>query len=345
MIKIGIVGHIDSMAFDGQTVKTKELYKALKEVYGEEQILYASLGESRKNPIAFFLQCLKLMKKCENIIILPAHNAVRVLVPFFSIMRKKNTCKLFYSVIGGWLPEFLEKRKYLLKALEKFNGIWVETNSMKEKLMRQGLENVEVIPNFKDLKILSEEELVYNENPPFKLCTFSRVMKEKGIEDAINVLKEINEESGEIKFTLDIYGKVDSGYVEEFEKMQQMFPEYIRYCGVVEPDKSVDVLKSYFALLFPTYYEGEGMPGTIIDAYFSGVPVIATNWRYNEEIVKHKFCGYIYDYKNKVLLCNILMEIYIEPEIFNGMKKNCIREAERYSKEKVIELLKKNMEC
>ena len=59
MIKIGIVGHFDSMAFDGQTVKTKELYKALKEVYGEEQILYASLGESRKNPIAFFLQCLK----------------------------------------------------------------------------------------------------------------------------------------------------------------------------------------------------------------------------------------------------------------------------------------------
>jgi glycosyltransferase involved in cell wall biosynthesis len=74
-----------------------------------------------------------------------------------------------------------------------------------------------------------------------------------------------------------------------------VFPEYIKYRGVVKFSDSVKVLKDYFALLFTIYYEGEGFAGTVLDAYASGVPVIATNWRYNSEIVQDKIDGIIFE--------------------------------------------------
>lgn len=343
MKKIGIVGHFNEMAFDGQTVKTRELYNAFQEKVGKKQIFTVSLSEFRKNPFKFFAECFKIMKICENIIILPAQNAIKILPPLFSINKKRYSYKLYYFVIGGWLPELLKVKKHLIKYFKNFNGIWVETSTMKNNLELLGLNNVFVVPNFKNLKIISEKELVFTKNPPYKLCTFSRVMKEKGIEDAINAVLEINEKVGYTKFELDIYGKIDSGYVDTFTNIQKSFPPYIKYCGIVEADKSVSVIKNYFALLFPTYYNGEGMPGTIIDAYSSGVPVIATNWRYNAEIVKHKKCGFIYDYKNKELLTKILSDIYETPALLNNMKKHCIKEAEKYTKESVMTLLEEYM--
>ena len=40
---------------------------------------------------------------------------------------------------------------------------------------------------------------------PLPLCTFSRVMKEKGIEDAVYAVRTVNEHFGRTVYTLDIY--------------------------------------------------------------------------------------------------------------------------------------------
>lgn len=120
---------------------------------------------------------------------------------------------------------------------------------------------------------------------PLPLCTFSRVMKEKEIEDVVNAVKTVNEHFGRTVYTLDIYGQVDSAQTEWFNELKSIFPSYIKSGEPVPFDKSVEVLKNCFALLFPTYYEGEGFAGTLLDAVAAGVPVIASDWRYNPEIV------------------------------------------------------------
>ena len=93
---------------------------------------------------------------------------------------------------------------------------------------------------------------VYATSKPFKLCTFSRVMKEKGIEDAVNAVEEINKKYDETIFTLDIYGQIDTMQTEWFESLQSRFLKDVSYKGLVPFDKSTDVLKNYYALLFPT---------------------------------------------------------------------------------------------
>jgi glycosyltransferase involved in cell wall biosynthesis len=145
------------------------------------------------------------------------------------LFRGRRKTKLQYVVVGGWLPSFLEKKKSLARCLKKFDGIFVETQAMKAAMEKLGFTNVSVLPNFKRIRVLTEEELVYAEGEPYKLCTFSRVLKEKGIEDAIEAVKGANEKMGRTAYALDIYGRVDPGYEEAFAEICKTIPENIRY--------------------------------------------------------------------------------------------------------------------
>ncbi|MDD4690152.1 MAG: glycosyltransferase [Eubacteriales bacterium] len=184
----------------------------------------------------------------------------------------------------------------------------------------------------------------YNNNLyPLKLCTFSRVMREKGIEDAINAIIEINESLGYTAFCLDIYGQVWDEYKERFDCIQKDFPDYVHYCGAVNADRSVEVLKTYFALLFPTYYEGEGFAGTLIDAYSAGVPVIATDWRYNSELVTDR-TGFTYPTGNQKAFIEILTKVAVNPSLVLRKKKNCFEEANKFRIDKAIQVLIRELE-
>jgi glycosyltransferase involved in cell wall biosynthesis len=215
---------------------------------------------------------------------------------------------------------------------------------MKKLIEQHAINNVVYFPNFKRLNIVDKEELNMQHQMPYKLCTFSRVLKEKGIEDAINAVNIINEKIGYITYTLDIYGQIDSAYKTEFYHIMKNVSNEIQYKGIVEFDKTVDVLKNYFALLFPSYYDGEGFPGTILDAFAAGLPVIATDWKYNSEIILNDSDGLIYSYNQKENLIDILYKISMEPNKLLDMKSNCIDKAKTLSPENVIKILVNNMD-
>lgn len=341
MKKLSIIGHYgkDKVFLDGQTVKTKILTEELVRRFGEENVGRIDTYGGKKVLPKLILKTIFALKNSENVIILPAHNGLRVFVPILNFFNKIFKRKLLYVVIGGWLFQYLQNKKGLVKKLKKFNGIFVETNSMKTALEEMGFTNIKVMPNCKKLRILSEEELVYPTSEPYKLCTFSRVMKEKGIEDAVNAVKAVNEELGRTVYTLDIYGQIDENQTEWFENLQKDFPEYIKYGGLVAFDQSVEVLKNYFALLFPTYYEGEGFAGTLLDAMSAGVPVIASDWKYNSEIVIDGQTGLLFSDKNLEQLKGCLIGLVKKKEIAMVMKKFCLTEAKKYTVSNIIRIL------
>lgn len=164
-------------------------------------------------------------------------------------------------------------------------------------------------------------------------------MKEKGIEDAVNAVEEINKKYGETIFTLDIYGQIDSMQTEWFELLQSRFSKDISYKGLVPFDKSTDILKNYYALLFPTRFYTEGIPGTIIDAYASGVPVISAKWESFNDLVNEKIVGYGYTFGNYNELIKCLSIAMENSYKWNQMKKNCLVQAEKYSARYVLNRL------
>ncbi len=338
MKRVGICGHYggNTNSLDGQTVKTKTLTRSITEKLGADEVETVDTYGGISRVFSILFQLWRTNIHCKNIIILPAHNALQVLAPFLKIVNHFYHRKLHYVVIGGWLPEFLKKRNWLAKYLKKFDYIYVETSTMKTNLEKQGFKNVVMLPNCKELRILSLEELVYSESEPYRLCTFSRVSKEKGIEDAVNAVIQTNNKHNKTIYQLDIYGQIDSNYVERFDQIKQSFPPYIRYNGCVPFDRSTDVLKDYYLLLFPTYYAGEGFAGTLLDAFAAGVPILASNWKYNAEIVENNVTGFIFQNQNLQDLVEKLEKAYTEVERINQMRKKCLEKAEECTPKKII---------
>ena len=345
-VKVSILGHFGEgvKLLNGQTVKTKIITEELHNQLGQDQVLKIDTHGGWKTLLKAPFQVFRALKNSTDVLIFPAHNGLRVYAPLLSFVKiffKKR--KIHYVVIGGWLPQFLMQRKCLTKILRNFDGIYVETNTMKSALEAQGFENIYVMPNCKKLTVLSENELVYPSGTPYKLCTFSRVMKEKGIEIAVDAVKKVNEQLGYTAYSLDIYGQIDAKQTAWFDNLKKSFPNYIRYGGVVPFDKSVEVLKEYFALLFPTYYDGEGFAGTLIDAYSAGIPVIASDWKYNPELVNESI-GYVYATGYPHALVNILKSAATHPDILLSKKTLCLTEAEKYRIDQAVQVLIEQIE-
>lgn len=320
---------------NGQTVKTKIMYEWLSNKFGDEVVTIDTHGSKTKQIVAV-LKSIKMLRRCENIIILPAHNGIKIFAPILAFFNQIYKRKLQYVVIGGWLPDFIKNKKFLTKSLKKFSTIYVETKIMKRHLLEQNFENIQVMPNCKNLQVLSKDEMLCSNEKPFKICTFSRVMREKGIADIVESIREINQQADAIIYELDIYGQIDIGQQEWFENLSRELPSYIKYKGQVAFDKSVEVLKGYFLLVFPTRFYTEGIPGTIIDAYAAGVPVVASRWESFEDIVEEGVTGFGYEFDNISELKNKLLEIAENPLSINNMKENCLIKANDYEVDRVF---------
>lgn len=337
-MKVSIIGHFayGKSFLDGQTVKTHTLDIAMREKYGESEIYTVDTCGIKKKIIALPFMLFGALRKSENVVILPAHNGVKIIVPLLCFLNKIFHRKLHYSVIGGWLPKFLKDRPSLAKRLKSFDGIYVETNTMKAALEAQGFNNIFVVPNCKKLPLLTAEEINKEYSEPYKLCTFSRVMKQKGIEDAISAVSSVNQKLGRTAFMLDIYGQVDSSEKEWFDGLVERFPQFVKYKGLVDSGKSVEVLKDYFALLFPTRFFTEGVPGTIIDAYAAGVPVIASRWESFADVVDDGVTGVSYEFENTEELYARLSEIADDPQIIISKKESCLAKAREFTPEQAL---------
>lgn len=339
MNKLSIIGHFGfgKTLLNGQTIKTKIISEELERIYGKDNVsLFDTHGGWHylpKMPSTIW----KALATSKTVIMMPAHNGVKMMTPLLFAFNKIMHRQLLYVVIGGWLPKMLKSKLWLRSMLKKWNGILVETKTLQEDLQMLGLNNVSIMPNCKRLSIVSHP--TENTTNPLRLCTFSRVMKEKGIEEAVHAVIECNKKMGRTVYELDIYGQVDQRQQEWFNSLACQFPSFVHYKGCVDYDKSVDVLQTYFALLFPTYYEGEGFAGTLIDAFASSLPVIASDWHDNANIVKDGITGCIIPAQSTKDLSMLLEKVANNPSIIQNMRANCASEAYKYLPEHVIQLL------
>lgn len=336
------IGNI-SDKLDGQTVKTKILYDELVSSSGWNIHLVNTVNK-KSHPFKVLFKTILNILRCKDIIIIVSQNGRRFFFPilYFSVRLFKK--RIYHNVIGGCLQEYAKEYSTFPKYLSSFRVNWVESRLMKDELNKLGIMNAEVLPNFKKLDNIKNTNI--NGKVTFKFCTFSRVVKEKGIEDAINAVVEINKKKQ--CCILDIYGLIDDSYKEEFEKIMKKAPKEIKYKGVIPFSESSNVLHDYYALLFPTYWPGEGCPGTVIDAFASGLPVIATDWNCNSEFITNFKTGIIYPNDKIGSLKEAIMWSMEHSKDMQKMSLACNKEAKKYEPsinvEKMIEFINKEKE-
>lgn len=97
-------------------------------------------------------------------------------------------------------------------------------------------------------------------------------------------------------------------------------------------------------LVLRTRFYTEGIPGTIIDAYAAGIPVISAKWQSFNDIIDDHATGIGYEFNNISDLKQILVSISKAPSTFNNMKLNCLTKSEVYTSRGAMEILTRNIE-
>jgi glycosyltransferase involved in cell wall biosynthesis len=312
--EIGIWGQFGDggQIADGQAVRTTIITNEIINRYGKRNVKILNTNGWLKNPITFFLKSVFLIARSKKIIIFPADNGFKIFVPILCMINLFFNHELYYVVIGGFLPSLLQEKPVYIRLVKKFKAIFVQTKRIKEQLESFGINNIYILSNLKNLERIDAKDLKINTDRQLKVCTFSRVTYTKGIEDAIEGVKIANIKLGDSLIKLDIYGIIDRKYEQKFNDLLSRNSDFVTYKGVINYNDTVSTLKNYFALIFPTFYHGEGLAGNIIDAFHSGLPIIATDWLYNSDVIKNYKNGLLVPIKEPKKIADALLLLYKE---------------------------------
>ncbi len=165
----------------------------------------------------------------------------------------------------------------------------------------------------------------------------SRVTKSKGLDTLAAIYNLISNNVLARDMTIDFFGQKNDSY---FDNHLEQIPIY-RYKGVLAPDKVIETLKQYDALIFPTHYDGEGCPGILIEALSVGLPIIASDWKYNSEFVTDGVNGFLCDTFDASQYVDALSTLYHNPHLRGEMGKNSRIKARNFSANTARNLLSK----
>ena len=320
----------------GQISKTINIYCLLKSKYIIKTI---NINRWKKNPFDILKEIFVNAKHNDIIFAVLAKNSRLFLLPFLVFLKKIYKKKLIFYVIGGTLPQDTLKHKILRYNVKCCDYVFVETKKMISLLLKQSIDNTVYMPAFSTRKPVLNylKKYCLDKNKKFRTFSFSRICEEKGIGDAIHAISVINNKYN-INISLDIYGVVDSKYRNDFFSLIKENSEYVHYCGYYD-NESLETFKNYFLYIFPTHHIGEGFPTTIIESMMAGVPIIASDWLYNSEIIENEKTGYLFDLKEKDSLINTILLAINNKQTYNEMRKNVYEHSKDFSVEKIEKII------
>jgi glycosyltransferase involved in cell wall biosynthesis len=283
----------------------------------------------RSNPIILLKLFYFLIFKCcwDKIVIsitpLSALRIIKIVTKFNAV----NAGKIVYFVIGGNLPKMLDDP--MVVKMNKINSLIVEGHKIKKELTDIGVNTrIDVLPNFKKV------EQIEIDKKELKFVYIGTITKSKGIFDILSSIENLG-------ISFHFYGPMDLNEEDQviFESKLTEKIEYKGYLNILNNElEAYSVLSQYTALLFPTYYPGEGFPGVFIDAFIAGLPIITTNWNMNEEIVIHGFNGKIINIQDVHSLRDAVLwyKNNFNKDEYRIQVKNALESAHKYSYPKVL---------
>lgn len=237
--------------------------------------------------------------------------------------------KMIFLVPGGDI--YKEISESTLKLLRRIDKILVQADYLRTAYMNFGLDNVEVLHNFKNIKYLPATSI--SKDGKLHLVFLGRIIKQKGIEEIMASFSGFDPGS----VTVDFYGKLVD--------YDESFFEHYSDCGVsykgfldLQDSQGYELLASYDALLFPTYFEGEGFPGVLIDGFIAGLPAIVTDYHANPEIIQNGYNGIVIPVKNVAALSEAIRKL-TDKVFLEQLSQNARSSASKYSTEVVLSKL------
>ena len=334
MNKIILIGGIgtDKSFVGGEHSKNMHLMTALQDC--GRIVVPADLADLRKYPWKGVRALwMLLIHPHANVIISSSLRRAGWLIKWLHITKsRRNICFI------GTGREFSKKiADSLFKAdyFRNVSNIIVQGRKMKTELESVGL-NAIVLPNFKHIVYLPN--LSNKDKGLARFAFLSRMQREKGVNLIIECIKKLNSEGFEKEYTVDFYGLFeDADYKKEvLDSIKDM--GNVHYEGVLDLRKSIgyDRLANHTAMLFPTFWPGEGFPGIIIDALIAGLPMIASDWHFNSDYIETGKTGVIIPNQDLEALYDAMLDVIKHTQKYEKMSDYCQQQAMIYNTKNII---------
>ena len=333
---------------DGQTVKTR-IYRE-KMIEEGIDVSFIELDGFLKRPF-YVLNCIKnKIKECDRIVLMSAERGSRFLIPYINFINRKLKKPFVLPLIGiGVLHsvvdrlsdsdrknfftnyKFYKKNNGFSKQLSKIDYILPETELISHIYKDYfHLNNVITLNNFRDCKIASG--LSHKPSKIMNITYISRVWREKGIFDLLDVVQTIN--SVDTKIKLDIYGP-NSLNREDNYLFNSLIESIngVSYLGVIKENEVVSVLSNYDLLVFPTRYFGEGTPGIISESFIAGTPILSSDFTQAKCLLQDGYDSILFNMLDKDDLMHKLLYLIENSNKLERMRKNALQSGRKYSYE------------
>lgn len=326
ILVLGYLG-LETNQLDGQTVKTRDLYRLLQEKCGRQVRFFDTQSlQSHKNRI---WRLWRYVAGSRIVVYVPAHNNLTYIFPILFLLSKVCHTQILYFVVGGWLVEFLRNKPLHRWMLKRIRCILPETELMCKQLQENyGLGRVRKFPNFRFTNNFVPQP--HHEPGKLHVVFCARVNRMKGL-DVMFELADYIQKNYMGHIDIDFWGPLHEPDKDYFFGQMQKY-SCTRYRGVLSPEHIAPTLSQYDVAVLPTHFYTEGLPGTVIDAYMAGIPIIVSKWKHAEEFVKDGVTGFVIPFENgDSELRNKIDLLYHNDEVLQRMKQAAYQESQRYT--------------
>ena len=305
----------------------------LDELKGKKNLHYVLVNTARNKRnlfsglIMLLTVCIKLLNNLQKNDIVSYHSSVggsMKLGPIIYVFCKLYKKPVVFRGFGGNYPAWYESRpgpvKWLfLKTVLAFDVVLFETVKSVEFFKSKARGKVIWYPNSRKFYSTSID-LTNTLNSPKKYIYIGHVKESKGCKLIIEISDKLP--AGII---IEVYGPLQEGMsLKDFQGHRA------QYGGVLNVREVYKTLSRSDVLLFPTYYEGEGYPGVILEAYACGKPVITTNWKSIPEIVDES-SGILVEPGNAGEILSAIEKISTSQNLYNLLSKGAFAKANQFS--------------
>ncbi len=238
------------------------------------------------------------------------------------------------------LPSYLQE--FYIRTFSLFNGIYPEADELTEDLqdLFGDSTHIRTVPNIRPLPDAppGSSGQHTDASQPLKLVYVGRIKESKGLDDLLDAFEQTKTDG--VAVTLDIYGHFlpDDPYEDHFRQKCRGISG-ATFEGMIPDGEVIETLQAYDSFMFPTFYEGEGIPGALIEAFAAGCPIIATDWNYNGEMITDGIDGRLYEPRNVSELASHIEWLSNHPAECRQMQQNAYETATQYSIEEVSETI------
>jgi glycosyltransferase involved in cell wall biosynthesis len=329
--------NLNNLPQGGEQYKNQLINKFLMEKF-ETKVLDTHNWKSRPMLLVRILSHILVFRNDEIIISLTTNSSLKLL-RIINFLNSKLLGKVLYFTVGGNLAEQLSFSKFNSEFISNIKSIIVEGFHIQEKLVNiQSIANVSVIPNFK--KRIGKIDFFDSRSLYF--LYLGTITRSKGIFELMEVFERVSSVNSEME--LHFYGPLDLDQEDKELFLTKLHEnsniKHKGYLKILNNEiAAYDMLSQYCAMVFPSYYPGEGFPGVFLDAFNVGMPVIASDWNMHTEVIKDGYNGKIVETKNNTDL-EKAMTWFVEnfqTEEYFAMCENARKSFDKYEYPKVLE--------